>query len=280
MGATSVDPEQPTTPGPAGRGSGMTGGWDVESPTRERIRRDVYGDEYPDEARPRSFLTLTALRRIARELGVGPGQTFIDLGCGQGGPGLWVARETGAALIGIDLSSVGVGRASARASEFGIAERARFEVADLVATGQPATSLDGAISVDVLWAVRDKPAALREVARILRPGARFVFTNWDRDLSPPGYPPPLSDHRPLLEATGFDIEVYEEQPDGERLRRTYYEQLVAAKSALLRELGEDDAGKILFQAETTLGLVDGTDYLAHSRRIFVVARKRGFSAAC
>ena len=34
------------------------------------------------------------------------------------------------------------------------------------------------------------------------------------------------------------------------------------------------AQKLLFEAKATLGLTDGTDYLLHSRRIFVVARRR------
>ncbi len=251
---------------------------DIDSTTRRRIRREVYGDEYPEEVAPRSFVTRSELRRIAQEIGVGPGQTFVDLGCGQGGPGLWVGRQTGAGVVGIDLSGVGIERARERAEEFGVADRARFEVGDLTATGLPDASFDGALSLDVLWSVPDKAGALREVARILRPGARFVFTNWDRDLSPPGYPPPLGDHRPLLEAAGFKVETYEVQPDAERLRRTFYERLVAAEEDLVREMGEEAAKKFTFEPKATLGLVDGTDYLAHSRRIFVVARRRGSSA--
>src|SRR5438876_7552782 len=83
---------------------------------------------------------------------------------GQGGPSLWVARETGADLVGVDLSSAGIVRASARVAEFGLTGRARFQVADLVATGQEDASFDGAMSVDALWAVPDKPAALRGMA--------------------------------------------------------------------------------------------------------------------
>jgi ubiquinone/menaquinone biosynthesis C-methylase UbiE len=252
----------------------------IESPTRQRIRREVYGEDYPAEADPRSYVTLTELRAIARALRVGPGQTFLDLGCGQGGPGLWVARETGAAMLGIDLSSTGIARASERAEEFGVADRARFQVADLASTGLPDASFDAAMSVDVLWSVPDKPGALREAARILKPGARFAFTNWDRDLSPPGYLPPLNDHRPLLEHAGFDAETYQVQPDAEVRRRAVYEALVAAEEDLIREMGDDGAAKLMFEAKGTLGLADGIDYLAHSRRIFVVARRRGFSAAC
>jgi SAM-dependent methyltransferase len=250
-----------------------------ESPTRQRIRREVYGDDYPVEADPRSYVTLTELRAIVRDLRIGAGQTFVDLGCGQGGPGLWVARATGAALVGIDLSGVGIARASERAGELGATDRSRFEVADLTATGLPDASFDAGMSVDVLWSVPDKLGALLEAARILKPGARFAFTNWDRDLTPPGYLPPLNDHRPLLEQAGFEVETYQVQPDAEAQRRAVYEAVVAAERDLVREMGEEGAARLLFEAKGTLGLTDGIDYLAHSRRIYVVARNAGPSAA-
>ena len=42
------------------------------------IFREVYGDDYPEEANPDSFVTITDLRTIAKNLNVGPGKTFID----------------------------------------------------------------------------------------------------------------------------------------------------------------------------------------------------------
>ena len=251
-----------------------------ESPTRQRIRREVYGDEYPVEADPRSFVTLTELRAMARDLGVGVGQTIVDVGCGQGGPSCWVARETGAALVGIDLSTVGVARASERAQDLGLADRTRFQVADITSTGLPEASFGAAMSVDVIWSVPDKLGALREAARILKPGARLAFTNWDRDLTPPGYLPPLGDHRPLLEQAGFEVETYELQPEDSVRRRAIYEALVAAEQDLVQEMGEGAAARLMFEAKGTLGLTDGVDYLAHSRRIYVVAHLVSSSAAC
>lgn len=251
-----------------------------ESPTRQRIRREIYGDDYPVEADPRSFVTLTELRAMARDLRVGDGQTIVDLGCGQGGPSFWVARETGAALMGVDLSHVGVARASERAQQLGLADRTRFQVADITSTGLPEASFDAAMSVDVIWSVPDKLGALREAGRILKPGARFTFTNWDRDLTPPGYLPPLGDHRPLLEQADFEVETYQMQPEDGVRRRAIYEALVAAEQDLIREMGDEAAGRLMFEAKGTLGLTDGIDYLAHSRRIYVVARNTGSSAAC
>jgi len=68
------------------------------------IFRKVYGDDYPEEINPDSFVTITDLRTIAKKLNIGSEKSFIDLGCGRGGPGLWIARETGANYIGIDFS--------------------------------------------------------------------------------------------------------------------------------------------------------------------------------
>jgi len=250
----------------------------VESSTRQRIRSEVYGDEYPAEVDPRSFVTWTELRQLARELRVGHGHAFLDLGCGPGGPGLWVARETGASIVGIDLDAGAIARARERAQALDLADRARFVAGDIAATGLPDAGFDGAMSVDTLWAVPDKAGVIREVARLLKPGARFAFTNWDRDRTPPGYLPPLADHRPLLDRAGFAVERYDLRPDAEVKRRTYYERVVAAEATFLNELGEEATRRVMFEAKGTLGLADGVDYLAHSRRIFVVARKRDLSA--
>jgi hypothetical protein len=90
---------------------------------------------------------------------------------------------------------------------------------------------------------------------------------------PTRVPAPLGDHRPLLEEAGFAVERYEVQSDAER-RRAYYERLVAAEDALTREMGVEATARLMFEAKGTLGLTDGVDYLAHSRRIVVVARRR------
>jgi ubiquinone/menaquinone biosynthesis C-methylase UbiE len=244
------------------------------SPTRRAIFREVYGADYPEEVAPNSYITMPLLRRMAQVIAAGPGATIIDVGCGRAGPSLWVARETGASLVGVDLASVAVEHAALRAQEFGVADRACFEVGDCTALRFAKHTFDAAMSVDVIWMVSPNTlAALREVARVLKPGARFVLSNWDRDLSPPGYPPPVSDHRLLLKEAGFEIETYEEVPGAEAQRRAIYERYVASKEALEKEMGEA-VQHLMFEARRSLGLEDGTDYIAHSRRTFGVACRR------
>jgi SAM-dependent methyltransferase len=218
----------------------------MQSATVEHIYRAAFDDDYRADVQPNAFYSRTTLQRLASALGVGPGQIVVDLGCGHGGPSVWVAQQTGANLIGIDLSPVGIELARRRAAEWGLSEQARFEVGDVTATGLPDTSCDAAMSLDVLPFVPDKAAAVREVARILRPGGRFAFTTWEQreDSAPRTHPLPvvresarIADHRHLLEDAGFVVETYAEPPDWRHQQRALAEGIVAAEAEVTQEMG-------------------------------------------
>jgi ubiquinone/menaquinone biosynthesis C-methylase UbiE len=165
----------------------------------ERIFREVFGDDVaPAEADAFSFVSRSELDRVGRELRLQPGQTFVDLACGAGGPGLWIARATGLNVCGIDISATGIEQATGRAAAAGMSERARYQVGEFGATGLPTKAFDGAISIDALWLAGDKRAAFAETARILRPGARLVGTTWESSRQIPDFPPQVDDYRPLL----------------------------------------------------------------------------------
>ncbi len=245
------------------------------SSVMEQIWRDVYGDDYPpSEVQAFSFISRSELERIARELKLSANQTMADLACGGGGPGLWVARELDACLIGVDISSVAVAQAKERAKQFGWSDKANFRVGDFAATGLEDASLDGAMSVDAFWLTFDKMAALQEVARVLRVGARFVCTTWESEIPIPNFPPQVQDHQPLLHAAGFQVEHCDELPNWEKHQRGVYEGILARQGELIQERGPHDASFMINEAAFVTGLVDGTDYLERSRRVLVVARRK------
>jgi SAM-dependent methyltransferase len=144
------------------------------------IRRvwEAVDPDLPPEIEPLSFVSVALLGHVADALALAPGQTLVDLGCGRGGPGLWLARSRGASLLGVDFSTVAIQQASDRVTLFGLAEAARFVVGDLTATGLAELIADAVVSIDALHFAADLPAAGREVLRILRPGRRLVLTGW------------------------------------------------------------------------------------------------------
>ena len=153
------------------------------------------------------------------------------------------------------------------------AGRAQFQVGNLTALPFDSEVFAGGMSIAVIWAIPNPGAALSEIARVLAHGARFVFTDWDRTLSPAGAPPPIPDHRPLLEQAGFGVVAYEVVEGAEELRRQIYRRYLEHYDALERELGSVAARWFKFEAERALGVLDGTDYLACSEQVFVVAER-------
>lgn len=241
----------------------------MQSATVDRIYRAAFGDDYPDAAQPNAFYSRSTLERLASALQVGPGQTVVDLGCGHGGPGLWVAQQTGATLIGIDLSPVGIALARRRAAELGLGERAQFQVGDISATGLPDDSCDAAMSLDVLPFVPGQAAAVRDVARILRPGGRFAFTTWeelgDSALEPHALAPDTEtiDYRRVVEEAGLQVEICEEPPNWRLQQQRLAEGIVAAEAEVSQEMGAH------YQAMARTFLKN----LSKVRYLFVVARR-------
>jgi ubiquinone/menaquinone biosynthesis C-methylase UbiE len=164
----------------------------------------------PPQIEPFSFVTVSLLREVARALALSPGQTLVDLGCGRGGPGLWLAREAGVSLVGVDFSPVAVAQATGRATLFDLAGRARFVIGDLTGTGLPGASADAIVSIDAFHFAADPAAAAREARRVLRPGRRLVLTNWQPKTSDDPRLPGRSrvDWPRLLRNAGFgDVEL-------------------------------------------------------------------------
>ncbi|MFF2376870.1 SAM-dependent methyltransferase [Streptomyces xiamenensis] len=110
-------------------------------------------------------------------LGAGPGSEVLDLGCGTGGPGVRLARATGARVTGVSISAGDVALAGARAAAEGVAGQVRFELADAMELPYGDASFDAVLAFESIVHLPDRGRALREIARVLRPGGRLVLTD-------------------------------------------------------------------------------------------------------
>jgi len=96
----------------------------MRSTVVEQIYRTAFGEDYPAAAQPNAFYSATTLQLAVNALQLRPGNVVADLGCGHGGPGLQAARQTGATLIGIDLSPAGIELARRQAAQLGLDRQA------------------------------------------------------------------------------------------------------------------------------------------------------------
>jgi ubiquinone/menaquinone biosynthesis C-methylase UbiE len=232
--------------------------WGTSPTLRQIWREHVTGPDYPEEFAHISFLPLPQLRSLAEELLLNADEVLVDLACGAGGPGLWVAKESGARLVGIDLSPMAAKRATERAGPLGMTGRATFSQGTFEATGLEAASADGVMSVDALQYAPDKTRALAEVARILRPGRRFAFVAFELDpervAGLPFWEDPVPDYRPLLERLGFEIVHYDVIPNWAGQVAAGFGAVLAQRDALEAELGEAAAAATIMEAAITTEL--------------------------
>lgn len=230
------------------------------------VWRRVFGDEYPAGLDPFSFVSRSELEWFAAEIEVAAGGTFADLGCGRGGPGLWVAMATGGCLVGVDIADQALGAARERAGSMGLGARAEFRRGSFEDTGLASGAVDAVMSVDALLFAVDKVAAAHELRRIVADGGRLVFTSWDYHRQPVGRPPQVEDHRPLLRDAGFDVLLYEETTD-------WRTRIVETTAGLLDAVDQLAAESGQTPETVRAELVEMQDTIeAMTRRVFVVAQ--------
>jgi SAM-dependent methyltransferase len=110
----------------------------------------------------------------ARLIGDVSGKRVLDLGYGTGGAAVAFARQ-GAIVIALDSADGNVARARARADEAEVKVEWRAgDLADLAFLR--AESIDVAFSGAAVAAVADVARLFRQVQRVLKPNAPFVFS--------------------------------------------------------------------------------------------------------
>lgn len=109
-------------------------------------------------------------------LNLAPGARWIDIGCGTGVlTSTIVATSEPAEVVGVDSSDTFLRSASATVTD----PRVSFIQGDAQAVPQADDRFDVAVSGLVLNFLPDKNAAVREMARVVRPGGTIALYVWD-----------------------------------------------------------------------------------------------------
>jgi ubiquinone/menaquinone biosynthesis C-methylase UbiE len=113
--------------------------------------------------------------RFFREAGIGSGQQVLDLGAGVGDVSMLVARLVGPSgkVVAIERDARTINRARARVSEAGL-NNIDFVIAD-IAEYSTDLMFDAAVGRYILQFLPNPVAALRSVAKRIRPGGIVAF---------------------------------------------------------------------------------------------------------
>ena len=161
-------------------------------------------------------------RHLAAKLLIDQDQRILDIGCGWGGLGLYLAEVANADVTGITLSQEQHGVANARAAEKGLSRRARFNLQDYRDVPGP---FDRIVSVGMFEHVGvgyydtffrkcaqlladDGVMVLHSIGRSEGPGITNPWIN--KYIFPGGYIPSVSEAMAAVQRSGLlvcDIEI-------------------------------------------------------------------------
>ncbi|WP_291842483.1 class I SAM-dependent methyltransferase [Bradyrhizobium sp.] len=109
---------------------------------------------------------------LARLLGKVDGQKLLDVGCGDGAIAFGLAQQ-GATVTALDADPSMI--AAARVREKNEATRVQFVEGDAESLPFGDATFDVVVAVTVLCFVQDAERAVKEIARVLKPGGRLVI---------------------------------------------------------------------------------------------------------
>ncbi len=108
------------------------------------------------------------------------GQCVLDVGCGNGDEGVFIAMY-GAKVSGFDLSSVGIANAIKLAEANGLADHCDFQVANAMDLPYQDAQFDVVVMNAVLHHLIKYPGVQEEVSRVLKPGGVLYVADGLRD---------------------------------------------------------------------------------------------------
>jgi cyclopropane-fatty-acyl-phospholipid synthase len=209
---------------------------------------------------------------VCRKLGLEPGSTLLDTGCGWGSLTVHAAQQYKAQVTGITLSAEQGGYARARLRGLGLTDRAVISVQDYRDDAGGAYDAIASLEMGEHVGAAGYPAFCAALRARLRPGGRLLIQQMSRGKNAPGGGPfiesyvaadmhmrPVGETVELLEQAKLEVlGVQSLRPDYVRTIRAWLENLERNFDEVAGLIGEERARAWrLYLAGGALAFEDG-----------------------
>ena len=115
---------------------------------------------------------------LAARLGLKPGMTVLDIGCGIGGPARNIARFSGARIEGVNNNDYQLSKMSRYNQAAHLDGLCSGFKGDFMALTVEDETYDAAYTIEATCHAPDKVAVFQEIYRVMKPGALFAGYEW------------------------------------------------------------------------------------------------------
>jgi sarcosine/dimethylglycine N-methyltransferase len=155
-----------------------------DSADADNVYRTIWGGEdihvglYDSDDEPIFDASRRTVRRMASRLkNLREDSVVLDIGSGYGGPARFLAQEYGCRVVALNQSKVQNRYARAMSREQGLEHLVEVVDANFEKIPYPNGSFDAVWSQEAILHSEERVKVLQEVARVLKPGGDFVFTD-------------------------------------------------------------------------------------------------------
>jgi len=143
----------------------------------QEIRREAFGEDIGQN----SWLTSDEQDKFLGWLGLGGGESLLDVACGAGGPTLRIAAVIGCMVTGVDVHEQAIATARSLANQRGLENRANFRVVD---ANEPLPFLEASFGAILCIDAINHMSGLDALAETGRPPAVHRPDRCDRPSHP------------------------------------------------------------------------------------------------
>ena len=140
----------------------------------QEIRLETYGEDIGQT----SWLTADEYRNYIKLLGLSAKKHVLEIATGSGGPAIFMVKETGCDLTGIDINENGIENATLLAKQNGLDRKMEFILADASEKLPfPDQSFDAIVSIDSINHFKNRDKVFLEFKRVLKNNGHLLFTD-------------------------------------------------------------------------------------------------------